>query len=286
MLPFKRVLFPIDYSDHCQSIIPYVRDTVKHFSATLTVIHAFGALASHFSELDLADPSWAEDIRRLEEQRLRKFVAETFPGQRVEALLREGEAGDVIDSVVRHQGTDLVMMPTHGRGPVRRMLLGSVTAKVLHDVSSAVWTSAARAGDGHLGDTSYKSILCAVDLSDESEAVLRAAAALAASYEARMGMVHVVELPPPSMEVDFTAFKGALLDAANERMRELKGRLGIDAPHKCLDSMTIDGVSEEASATKADLVVVGRGRSQGTLSRAWSRLYSIVRESPCPVLSI
>jgi len=87
VLPFKRILFPIDYSDRCHSIIPYVRDTVKHFSATLTVVHAFGALETRFSELDLADPSWAEDIRRLEEPRLRKFVAETFPGQRVEAML-------------------------------------------------------------------------------------------------------------------------------------------------------------------------------------------------------
>jgi hypothetical protein len=37
---------------------------------------------------------------------------------------------------------------------------------------------------------------------------------------------------------------------------------------------------------KADLVVVGRGNIQGTLSRVWSHLYSIVRDSPCPVLSI
>jgi len=37
---------------------------------------------------------------------------------------------------------------------------------------------------------------------------------------------------------------------------------------------------------KADLLVVGRGHDQGAIGRIWSRLYAIVRDSPCPVLSI
>jgi universal stress protein A len=133
---------------------------------------------------------------------------------------------------------------------------------------------------------SPKSILCAVDLSDEAEVVIRAAAALAASYHARLSLVHVVELPLPSMDVDFTPFTKDLIDAANDRLRELKSKLGIDAPHTSIGGMTADVVCQEAIRKEADLVVVGRGRAQGALSRVWSRLYDIVRESPCPVLSI
>ena len=175
MLPFKKILFPVDYSDQCRSIVPYVQEMAGHFSAQLTLVHAYGVGALPYTELAVMDPNWPEEVRQREEQRLRAFAAETFPALRVDSILEEGEPGRVIDKVVQHQGTDLVMMPTHGRGPVRRLLLGSVTAKVLHDVSAAVWTGAGRMLDSHPPNTSCKSILCAVDLSDETEAVIRAA---------------------------------------------------------------------------------------------------------------
>jgi universal stress protein A len=125
-----------------------------------------------------------------------------------------------------------------------------------------------------------------VDFSEETEAVVRAAVALAGSYQARLSLVHVVELPAPNMDVDFTPFRKELLDAANDRFRELKNKLGIDAPHVSVDGMTADSVCHEAVQRQADLIVVGRGRAQGALSTIWSRLYTMVREAPCPVLSI
>ncbi len=286
MLPFKKILFPVDYSDQCRSIVPYVQEMAGHFSAQLTLVHAYGVGALPYTELAVMDPNWPEEVRQREEQRLRAFAAETFPALRVDSIQEEGEPGRVIDKVVQHQGTDLVMMPTHGRGPVRRLLLGSVTAKVLHDVSAAVWTGAGRMLDSHPPNTSCKSILCAVDLSDETEAVIRAAAALAASYDARLSLIHVVELPPPSMDADFTPFRKQLIDAANDSLQELKAKLGIDAPHLSIVGMAAHDVCQEAAHKEADLIVVGRGWSQGSVSRIWSRLYAIVREAPCPVISI
>src|SRR5579872_3176335 len=171
MLPFRRILFPVDYSDHCRSIVPYVLEMVGHFSAQPTLIHAYGAGALPYTELAVADLDWPETVRRREEQQLQEFATKMFPGLHVDCIIEEGEPGRVIDKAVQHQGTDLVMMPTHGRGPVRRLLLGSVTAKVLHDVSAAVWAGAGRIVDSRPHRNSYNSILCAVDLSDETEAV-------------------------------------------------------------------------------------------------------------------
>lgn len=286
MLPFNRVLFPVDYSANCTSIVPYVQETVEHFSAQLTLVHAYGVGALASTELAVMDPNWPEEVRGREEQQLRKFAAETFPGRHVDCILEEGEPGRVIDKVVQHQGTDLVMMPTHGHGPMRRLLLGSVTAKVLHDISAAVWTGAGRMVESRPHRNGYSSILCAVDLSDETEAVVRAAAVLAASYQARLSLVHVVELPPASADVDFTPFRKELIDAADERLRALKNNLGLDASHTSIEGVTADVVCQEAVQREAGLIVVGRGQAQGALSRVWSQLYAIVRESPCPVLSI
>jgi nucleotide-binding universal stress UspA family protein len=233
----------------------------------------------------MADPGAIDEMQRLEEQRLQEFVAQMFPGLRVETFLQRGEPGSVIHDVVRHQGADMIMMPTHGRGPLRRLLLGSVTAKVLHDVSAAVWTGAQAAVEAHPHGT-YKSILCAVDLRAEAEAVLQAGTALARSYKAQLSLVHVVEMPSSSPEVDVTPFRDELMQAADSRVREWKEKLGIDAPHTTIEGATADEVCREAARRQADLVVVGRGNIQGTLSRIWSHLYSIVRDCPCPVLSI
>jgi len=286
MLPFKKIVFPVDYSDRCRAVIPYVREMVSRFSAQLTVVHAYDSGLLPNTEIAAAEPQWPAEVRQRVDKRLRDFAAETFPGQHVDAICREGEPGDVIDKVVQHQGADLVMLPTHGRGPVRRLLLGSVTAKVLHDISAAVWTDNGQKKLATPQDAPYKSILCAVDFSEEAEAVVRAAASLADSYNARLSLMHVVEIPAPSIEVDFTPYREQLIAAANDRFRGLKSALGIDAPHVVVDGMTATRLCDEGARMQADLIMVGRGRDQGTLSQIWSGLYTIVREAPCPVLSI
>jgi nucleotide-binding universal stress UspA family protein len=296
MLPFKSILFPVDYSPSCTAMVPYVEDMTRHFSAGLTLVHAY-ALRPLFvnrdienvlvySDLAYADPKVSEEARQIEQERLSEFAAQQFPGQRPGLVTEEGEAGTVIHRVLQRQGADLVMMPTRGCGPIRRFLLGSVTAKVLHDVSAGVWTSMGAAIEGHAPTVPYKSIICALDETPESEAIVRAAAALAKSYQANLALVHVLEMPPATPEIDFSPYRQDLIDAGHAHMRGLKDRLNLDVPDVIIDAGIADGIREEIVRRKADLLLVGRGHDQGIVSRVWSRLYSIVRDSPCPVLSI
>ncbi len=290
MLPFRKILFPVDYSEPCQAVVPYVKEMIRHFSADLTLLHAYGAEALALSELAITDPDLPEEARKLEEQRLRTFAQNMFPAQHVESIAKLGEPGSVADQVVQHQGADLVMLATHGRGPIRRFLLGSVAAKILHDVSAAVWTGTGSSFTDHTPRIPYKSVLCALDQGDdedeEAAAVLKAAAAFASGYDARLFLVHVVETPPPTREIDFSPYQKELVATADFKLRELKGSLGIDAPHAIIDARISDGIRQEALRRNADLIVTGRGRAQETFNIISSRLYPIVRQSPCPVLSI
>jgi nucleotide-binding universal stress UspA family protein len=263
MLPFNKILFPIDYSQRCREVVPYVEEMTNRFSGQLSVVHAF------------TNTDWLPAVDEEEKRRINEFVAEAFPGRHVDAFLEEGEPGSAIEKVVRHQGADLVMMPTHGAGLRRRLLLGSVTAKVLHDVSAAVWTEGAMAS--HAKNHAYRSILCAVTFGEDTEASLRAAALMASRYQAGLSLIHVVDPAYPTS----TASK-----EADEKFATWKQKLGIDAPHCVRAGRISDVVCDEAARQKADLLVVGRGQSQGILSRMWSHLYEIVRESPCPVLSV
>jgi nucleotide-binding universal stress UspA family protein len=287
MLPFHKILFPVDYSAPCQAVIPYLREMACHFSADLTVCHAYSPLAAiAHSELLVTDPELQSKARALEEDRLRQFVCHAFPGRKPETVVELGEPGTVIDRLVEQQRADLVMLATRGNGPMRRFLLGSITAKVLHDVSAAVWTGVGAALSDHSVRIPYQSIVCALDDSQEAEGVLRAAAFLASAYSAQLWIVHVVPTPPAYPELDLEAHTRQLTEASQFRLRELKARLGIDAPHTIVDALLADGIQQELIRRKADLLVTGRGHSNGTFSRLWSHLYSIIRDSPCPVLSI
>jgi len=279
MLPFRKILFPVDYSEPCKAIIPYVEEMRSHFSAELGLIHAYGPEALAYSPLPITDPELPGQARAFAEERLEEFAQANFPGLHVELYSGIGEPGAIIHDIVKRQGADLVMLPTHGRTPLRRFLLGSVTAKVLHDLTVPVWT-------GHPLHIPYTSILAAVDTSDESEAVIRAAAAFAASYRADLSLVYVMEMPPVSMETAFGPYRDDLALAADARLSELKKKSGIQAPHTILDGPVADALRDQALRIGADLVITGRGEMYGTLSRLWSHLYPIVRQAPCPVLSI
>jgi nucleotide-binding universal stress UspA family protein len=279
MLPFRKILFPVDYSEPCKAIVPYVEEMRSHFSAELSLVHAYGPEALAYSPLPITDPELPAEARALAEERLGEFAQAHFPGVHVELYSGVGEPGAVIHDVVQHQGADVVMLPTHGRAPLRRFLLGSVTSKVLHDLTVPVWT-------GHPLRIPYTSILAAVDSSDEAEAVMRAAAAFAASYRAALSLAYVMEMPPVSMETAFGPYRDDFMAAAGARIVELKQRAGVDAPHVILDGPVADAIREEALRTGADLILTGRGEVYGTFSRMWSHLYPIVRHAPCAVLSI
>lgn len=286
MFPFRKILFPVDYSAPCKAAVPYVKEMVRHFSADLTLVHAYGAEALAYSPLAIDDPDLPGEARDHEQLRLHEFAMETFPGQHVEIFAELGEAGTAIDCVIKRQTTDLVMLPTHGRGPIRRLLLGSVAAKVLHDVDAAVWTCTAAVLAAHPARVHYESIVCALNDTGEAEAVLDAAAAFACAYKAQLRLVRVVQMPTSNLDVDFTPYRKDVLDAEDFAVRELKGKLGITAPHSIIDGAIAERLCEEATLREADLIVAGRGRAQDTFERMWSNLYPIVREAPCPVLSI
>lgn len=277
MLPFRRILFPIDFSESCQSITPHVAETASRFASEITLIHAFEMPAAIQAD---------DEIRKSEESRLQQFAKEAFPAMHVECLVEAGEPGSVICGAVQRHGIDLVMMPTQGRGGFRRLLLGSITAKVLHDVSAAVWTGVHAAISSHSPQVPYRSILCALNTDEEAPDLVKAAGAIANSYSADLSFVHVVETPPGSWEVDFAPYRKELMDAADLKIRSMARAAGIDPKVIVLHGSISGCIRQEVTERQADLLIVGRGRSQGVLSRIWSSLYETVREAPCPVLSI
>ena len=181
-----------------------------------------------------------------------------------------GDAAQEIVCWVKTHRVDLVMMPSHGYGPFRHLLLGSVTAKVLHDSPCAVWTTAHTGATPDMQHLGLKKMICAVDNTADSLNVMRFAAVFAKDMGADLRLVNVVPgveaWPERQMDVEF---EEQLREDAKQRIAELQAKANIDVPACIAVGPIADCVAEEAQRHGADLLVIGRGAIH--VKRRWSR---------------
>jgi nucleotide-binding universal stress UspA family protein len=170
-------------------------------------------------------------------------------------------------------------MPTHGYGPFRKFLLGSVAAKVLHDVDAPVWTGAHLQKGSQPMWKRIARVICAVDLRMPEPALLWAAE-FAAEFKAELMIVHAVHQPLSETSPPIGAGE------AHEYIRCLQRKLSLEGEIVIEEGTPAHVVQAAAVRRNADLVVIGRSRPEGFLGRLRPNAYSIVRDAPCPVVSV
>jgi len=284
MTRFKRILFPVDFSERCRLVRPFVEAMARAFDSELTLMHVIPMSSSVYAGFETAYEITVDydAMKRDAAIMLEEFLDTPRPPSTV---VRVGDPATEIVNYAESNRVDLVMMPTHGYGPFRALLLGSVTAKVLHDVTCPVWTSA-HAEDLPAADrTNLKSIMCALDLTTNSMPILRDSAHLAERFGAKLRIVHAVpgaEVVDPRFGTDFSNF---LLQTAREDAMALQKQAGMNFD-VCIGGGPVATVVHDAAVHHdAGLVVIGRGHLRSTLGRLRTNAYAIIGRSPCPVLS-
>jgi nucleotide-binding universal stress UspA family protein len=289
MFPYKRILFPVDYSDANVAIVPFVNEMTQRFQATLQLVRACAPevfYAAEFGWQIAASSPVTDDLVKTETSRLEAFAAEHFSGIAPEFIVKSGHPVAVIEDVVRRSGTDLIMLPTHGHGLFRRLLLGSVTARLIHDLSCSVWTACHVDPAFVSAHTPYRHILCAVEPAMESAHIVKAAEKMAVAYGATLALVSAIEWPSDDPAVEPGRYWDRIRSSAETELVRYSQALPIRASAHIVFGPIAHVLRDTAKQQSADLLVVGRGESQTALSGVLSNLYSIVRESPCPVLSV
>jgi nucleotide-binding universal stress UspA family protein len=289
MLNFKHILFPVDLSAQCREAAPFIRAAATRFGADITMLHVMEIPPYWFGTMGAESFAAMIDLPKLTEQRKRQldgFLVQELGDAHVERILEQGDPSTLIDEIAEKRKIDLLMMPTHGHGPFRRLLLGSVTAKVLHDLRCPIWTSAHAERQATHPDE-ICSMMCAIDLTQESVPLLNYAARLATEYGAKLRIVHAVpgsEVPPDQFfDTDLDAF---LMNMAREEIAKLQLAAGTGF-EVCIARGDVAHVVRDAALHHdADLIVIGRGLVKKTLGRFRTHAYSIIREAPCPVLSV
>lgn len=290
VLRFSRILFPVDFSDRCRGAAHYVKALAGRYGSKISMLHVLESMIGQPGDLDfggLATSLQWEDRAARAQELLDGFLLGELKDFDVERRLETGDPARTIVRVAHEEQIDLVMMPTHGYGGFRRFILGSVTAKVLHDVKCPVWTGVHMEEAPPIEAIALRSIVCAIDLAVASEGALRAAAELATQHGAELTITHAVPgseaLPEKLMDMELRLH---LISQGRRAIAELCERAGVKPAHVCVDSGEVAHVVRHcASEHRGDLIVIGRGHHSG-FGRLRTHSYAIIRESPCPVISI
>lgn len=283
MRKIKRILFPVDLSPQCQAVVRPAKAMAKSFQSELILLNVLEAQSGYYKDWNayLTLVNW-EAIKEDRQRALAAFVRKAFKDTTVKSLMEEGDPAPVIVDYAREHKIDLIMMPTHGYGPFRSLLIGSVAAKVLHDTEIPVWTSAHSTDLAPLAATNFKRVLCAVDNTASSVPLMRWAAQFARHCKSNLRLVHAL----PGGDVVDLSLQSFLLSAAQKGLAKLQRSAGIDVEASVTVGKVGDVVRQEAIQRKADLVVIGRGHLGEPLGRLRTNVYAVIRQSPCPVISV
>src|SRR5580704_2474105 len=220
MFTIKHILFPVDFSERICSAVPFVEAMASRFGAHVTMM----AVAPPIPYGGMVDPSGVflmdpDELKEDLQGRLNRTYVNEFSGLSVQRIADVGDPAELITQFAHSEGVDLIMMPTHGYGPFRRLLLGSVTAKVLHDAQCPVWTGAHMEKPPIHQHLAWRNVLCAVDGTPKSTPVMEWAAQFSKETGAALRLVHAVPGTEAWPERQFNAeFESDLRQDARERI--------------------------------------------------------------------
>jgi nucleotide-binding universal stress UspA family protein len=131
----KRILVPVDFSDASQKALEHAAELARAFGATIDVLHVWEAPRYLPPELVIAGPSpqqtLAELSRTRAEAELRDLVSRSSEISSLIGEVRNEEGIPAAKIVEMSAGYDLIVMGSHGRTGVRRLMLGSVAERVV-----------------------------------------------------------------------------------------------------------------------------------------------------------
>jgi len=285
----EQILLPVDFSDRALGAARYAAAIGRLCGSSITLLHVLQPPHYEFAALEVGGPMLSELFANRSvqvRQQLDGFLTEELEGLPVERVLIEGDPARKIVEYAHDKRMNLIVVPTHGYGPFRRFILGSVTAKVLHDADCPVWTGVHLEHAPPVTSIPFKDLLCAVDLGPQSCKVLSWAARTAAEVGARLTVVHAA----PCLWIQEQETDNSVRESLKQQARQEIERLDVERPAEC-DILIESGdppavVRRVAETLRADLLVIGRGSAAGVFGRLRTNAYAIIRESPCPVVSV
>lgn len=289
-MPLKQILVPVDFSDRSRGAALYAEALQKHFDAELTLVHVLPPPHYEFGAMEVGG-AVLDDLFRTRAEQARKdldlFLAGELPASTTTRLVVEGDAASHIVGLAHEREAVLIVMGTHGHGTFRRFILGSVTAKVLHDADCPVFTGVHIAEKQCVEEIGFSHVAAALDLGDQSERTLMWAHRFAQRTGAKLSILHVTpDLEGKAGEYFDPDWRKHIEAEVRDELGRLQERLGTKAQIRIDCGSVPETACSLAAESAADLLVIGRGTAAGVFGRLQANAYSIIRQSCCPVVSV
>ncbi|HXV59619.1 MAG TPA: universal stress protein [Vicinamibacteria bacterium] len=288
---YRRLLCPVDFSDISRRALEWTLSFSKELQASVTLLHVIDSRMTSVGNL-VNIPDVSHELRQRADGMLHEWQR-VLNLSRVKIEIREGVPDQEVVNATREAPVDLLIMGTHGFGGFQRLLLGSVTEKVLHRVRVPLMTiSQASALEPSKRPTR---VVTAVDLGAESSEVVRHGLFLARHFAVSLVAAHVLPVPDVVLNYRTVEQLGAEELArltkriTEERRKELEQLMShatdvdveietaVGRPYAILTGLVRD----------TDLLVMGAG-GHGEAALGWlgSVCHKMVRSAPCPVLIV
>ncbi len=283
------ILCPVDFSEFSATAYEYARSLSRQYRAKLFVLHVAEPLLSIYR--GYISPPLVEEIHARQELDAREQVRALearFEREPVESevIVQIGLVADSIVSFAHDREVNLVVMGTHGRRGLDRLMMGSVAERVLRRVRCAVlavrecvWTFVSP-GSAHQPIRLQK-LLCCVDFSENSPRALEYAFSLALEYRAEVALLHVLEDSEGHADEQAHALKCMedLIPSEARNWATLVPTVRTGKPY--------EQIIEHATQTQTDLIIMGvRGRNALDLALFGSTTHRVIQLGPCPVLVV
>jgi len=283
----KNVLFATDFSDAATAAIPYAKEFAKRFGAKLFALHVMTPVVNPMTE-PTAWPALIEASER-EAKRQKEALLKEFKGIQPEVFIEEGGLWPILESTIEHNQIDLIVLGTHGRHGLKKMLLGSVAEEILRKAPCAVLTVGPNLPTVPKNTGKISEIVYATNLGPESNAAAACAVSLAQEFQARLTLVHVLAESKTG-----ELFQDKELVASTTRL--LKKLVPPEAELWCEPRFVVEKgepgekILEVAEHKRADLIVLGVHKPTGVPGAAThlsiATVHKVVAHATCPVLTV
>lgn len=283
MLDLQTILCPTDLSHTSLQSIPLATRFARLHGADLHLLNVH--LLHGMSPPEEDRPFPGEEQAR---EALEASAAGVQWNQVVHRIERGINAAPTILEYADEHDVDLIVMGSHGRRGFRRLLLGSVTAEVVRLAPMPVLV--VRHAPDRDAPEDVDRVVVPVDFSTGTEAALRIAAELAATFDVPIELVHAVEpIPYVQMAYPIAVDNEEFKTHAQGRMESLAADLDVpvEVRTSTVIGMAEDVVIEVAGQSSSPLVVMSSHGHTG-LARVLlgSTTERLLRKAPCPVLVV
>ena len=295
----QSILVATDFSSASEKALRHALSIARHYDAKLYVMHVVSSLGLNMTGPDAVAAATAAAQRdaMLAE---RKLVASgVLRDLRHHVIVRSGDVWSELQAEIEQHAIDLLVVGTHGRTGLKRLVLGSVAEQVFRNACCRVLTVGPSSPmDANLEpDGTQRSLLFATDFSEASLRALPYATSLAIQRKTKLVLLHMLS-SVPAIEghrwytaSDVVEMRDAAESEARKHLQQLIANVPLAAESQCIVEFgeAAEGILRAAGELHAELIVMGLRCRDHVTTRShlpWSTAYDVVCNAVCPVLTV